>query len=209
MTTPAAGRLARLRYAGIAAVAILWASIGFGMLRTGLGFFEDRPISYLGTDPKTELLFTSAMLASAVLFAAFYFFVYDWYSSSPSFLAVGLVGLVGQVVAGIVPLSGPGASHTVHATGGIVVGLSLPLLMWRFAASQPRSAWRRGSYRFFWAEVVACVIGVLLSRSMRAAVAEIIPGAGFHLWIFFMTVRSLRTAPARRRQRTRGLYLMR
>jgi hypothetical protein len=174
----------------VAAVVVLWASIALGMARTGLGFFEDRPLSYLGTDAKTSLLFTAAMVVSAFLFAGFYLFVYDRYAASRSFLVVGFAGLLGQVVAGLVPLSGPGASHAVHVTGGIVVGLSLPLLMWRFAASQPRSSWRRKNYAFVWFEVAACIIGVLLSRSMRAAIAEIIPGAGYHLWILVVTIRS-------------------
>lgn len=183
------------RYSGVAGVVVLWASIGLGMARTGLGFFEDRPISYLGTDATTSLLFTTAMVVSAALFAGFYLFVYYGYAASRSFLVVGFVGLLGQVVAGLVPLSGPGVSHSVHVTGGIVVGLSLPLLMWRFAASQPTSSWRRESYGFVWLEVAACIIGVVLSRSMRAVIAEILPGAGYHLWILVITIRSPTTPP--------------
>ncbi|HEX8771523.1 MAG TPA: hypothetical protein VF711_12215, partial [Acidimicrobiales bacterium] len=90
-----------LRLTGVTGVLVLWASISVGMARSGLGFVEDRPISYLGTDPRTSLLFTTAMLSAAVLLAAFYFFAYFWYSSSGSFLAVGLLGLIGQVVAGV------------------------------------------------------------------------------------------------------------
>ncbi len=183
------GPVAHLRYTGVAAVVVLWAGIGAGMARTGLDFSGRRPISYLGTDSRSSLLFTAVMLVAAVMLATFYLFAWYWFSSSKSFLAVGLTGLLGQVVAGVVPLSG--ASHAVHATGGIVVGLSLPLLMWRFAASQPASTWRTQSYGFFWMEVAAVIVGVLLSKSMRAPIAEIVPGAGFHLWIFVVTARSL------------------
>lgn len=185
------GPVSRLRYTGVAAVVVLWVGIGTGIARTGLDVSGRRPISYLGTDSRSSLLFTAVMLVAAVLLATFYLFVWSRFSSSKSFLAVGMTGLLGQVVAGVVPLSGAGASHAVHATGGIVVGLSLPLLMWRFAASQPASKWRTQSYGFFWMEVAAVIIGVSLSQSMRAPIAEIVPGAAFHLWIFVVTARSL------------------
>lgn len=172
---------------------VLWSTMGAGMALTGLGFSDKEPLSYLGTDSRSAWLFTSGLLVAAILLAAFYVFAQWWYACSRNFLIVGLVGLVGQVVAAVVPLSGHGETwHTVHATGGIVVGLSLPLLMWRFAASQVPGAWRNLSYVMYWLEVIACIVGVMLSRSMRAPIAEIVPGAGYHLWIIVVTVRSIR-----------------
>jgi hypothetical protein len=186
--------LAPLRYTGAVAVVVLWTTMGAGMALTGLGFSDEDPLSYLGTDTRSAWLFTSGMLVSAILLAAFYLFVRRWYACSGSFLIVGFIGLTGQVVAGVVPLSGHGETwHAVHATGGIVVGLSLPVLMWRFAASQERGTWRNLSYVMFWLEVVACIVGVMLSQSMRAPIAEIVPGAGYHLWIIIVTLQSLRT----------------
>lgn len=105
-----------------------------------------------------------------------------------SFVAVFVAGMAGQAVVAMVPIAGKGASHAIHTTAGLGLGLSLPLLMWRFAAAQPPGQWRRRSYGLMGAEVAACVIGVLLSRARRAAIAEVVPAVVFHLWIIIITV---------------------
>ena len=169
-------------------MAVLWVSIGAGMARTGLGFSDPDPLSYLGTDVRSRTLFRAGLLVAAVLLAAFALFVYQLSSLGRCFLLAFLVGLVGQVVAAVVPLSGPGASPAVHTTGGLVLGISLPVLMGCFAAGQRRPSWRHLSWALFWLEAAACVVGVLLSQSMRAPVAEAVPAAAFHLWILTVTV---------------------
>ena len=168
---------------GVAAVAVLWASVGVGMLRTGLGLSDDRPISYLGTDPRSVALFRGGLLVATVLLVGFAAYVHISWSTAAGFLAAFLTGQAGQVVAALVPIDGPGADHAVHTTGGIVLGLSLPVLMWRFAAGQEPGPRRTAAYALFWLEVAACLVGVALSRSMRAPIAEVVPAAGFHLWI--------------------------
>jgi len=174
----------------VAAVAILWATVAVGLASTDLSFLDDRPISYLGTDDRTVMLFGVGLVVAAVLLAAFSVFVRAAFNPAPAFLAASLVGLVGQVVAAIVPISGSGAPHAVHTAGGIVLGLSLPVLMWRFAAGQPPGRWRNVAYRLFWLETAACVLGVALSRAGRATLAEIVPAVAFHLWIGVVTARS-------------------
>lgn len=192
-------RAPRLRYAGVAAVVTLWGCVGAGMYRAGLGFFDERPISYLGTDPRSQPVFRAGLVVAALLVAGFAWFVRDRFRAPDSFLVATLIGLVGQVVVAVVPLSGPafgplssGTAHAVHTTGGIVLGLSLPLLMWRFALGQVPGLGRALSYRLCWLEVVACALGLWLSASGRAPVAEIVPAAGFHLWIVVVTVWSRR-----------------
>lgn len=178
----------QLRYGGVAAVLILWGCVAAGMDRTGLGFLDDRPISFLGTDPRSALVFRGGLMVAAVLMAGFAWFVDDWFSSPTSFLAVFLTGLVGQVVAAVVLLTGPGPSHAVHTVGGLVLGASLPVLMWRFAAGLPaRSRRRAWGYGLCGLELVACVVGVGLSASGRAPIAEIVPALGFHLWVGVVT----------------------
>ena len=179
----------------MAAIATLWTSVGVGMLRTGLGFSDERPVSYLGTDTRSTLLFRGGLIVAAVLVAGFAWFVWDRFRSPDSFLAVTLIGLVGQVVAAVVPLSdsayGPlpaGIARDVHVVAGLVLGASLPLLMWRFAAGQPPGRRRAWSYALCGLEVAACVAGVLLSRSGRAPIAESVPAWGFHLWIVVATI---------------------
>lgn len=186
----------QLRYGGGAAVIILWGCVAAGMDRTGLGFFDDRPVSYLGTDPRSALVFRGGLVAAAVLMAGFAWFVGHWFASPRSFLVVFLTGLVGQVVAAGVRLTGPGPSHAVHTVGGLVLGASLPLLMWRFAAGLPvgsrRRAWGYGLCRI---ELAACVVGVGLSASGRAPIAEIVPALGFHLWVAVVTAWSAGPGP--------------
>jgi len=186
MTSPS--HLPHLRYAGLAAVATLWICVGAGMYRAGLGFFDPRPISYLGTDPTAELLFRGGLIVAALLVAGFAWFVWDRFRAPDSFLAATLIGLVGQVVAAVVPLAGHGVGRAAHNAGGIVLGLSLPVLMWRFARGQPPGRRRTQSYRLCWLEVAACIVGVGLSMAGKAPIAEILPALGFHLWILRVTV---------------------
>ena len=178
------------RWSGAAAVATLWTTVVIGMGVTGLGLFGERPISYLGTDERTVLLFRAGLVTAAALVAVFSFYARAVFGAPLSFLVATLLGLVGQVVAGVVPLSGPGASPAVHTAGGLALGISLPVLMWRFASGLPPGAWRATAYRLFWLETAACVAGVLLSRAGRATVAEILPAVAFHLWIAVVTARS-------------------
>ncbi len=170
--------------------------MGLGMRRTGLGVSDDRPLSYLGTDPRSLVLFRGGLLVAAVLLVAFAWSVHREGSPGPGFLAVFLVGQAGQVVAAVVPLDGAGAASEVHVTAGIVLGLSLPVLMWRFAAGQAPGARRSRAYVLTWVEVGAVVAGVLLSRAMRAPLAEAVPAAGFHLWIGVVTAWLSTAAPA-------------
>jgi len=179
----------------VAAVAVLWTTMVAGMARTGLGVSGDRPLSYLGTDPRSLALFRGGLLVAAVLLVAFARWVGRESSPGPGFLAAYLVGQAGQVVAALVPIDGPG--HDVHTTAGIVLGLSLPVLMWRFAAGQRPGPRRSRAYGLLWLEIAACVAGVLLSRAMRAPLAEAVPAAGFHLWIIVVTAWGPTGGPAR------------
>lgn len=174
-------------------MAVLWVSIGTGMLRTGLGLSDPDPLSYLGTDVRSRTLFRAGLLVAAVLLAAFARFVHQLGSTPRCFPLAFLIGLGGQVVAAIVPLSGPGATPAVHTTGGLVLGISLPILMGCFAASQPAGSWRRLSWALFWLEAAACVAGVALSQSMRAPIAEALPAGAFHLWILAVVAHAWRS----------------
>lgn len=171
---------------------VLWVSIGTGMARTGLGLFDPEPFSHLGTDVRSRMLFRVGLVVAAVLLAAFAWFVHQRGSTPPCFVVVFLIGLGGQIVAAFVPLSGRGASPAVHTTGGLALGISLPILMGCFAAGQAAGSWRRVSWALFWLEAAACVAGVVLSQSMRAPIAEALPAGAFHLWILAVVVHAWR-----------------
>lgn len=153
------------RWSGLTAVATLWTTVGVGMALTGLGFLDERPISHLGTVSETIPLFRAGLLVAAALLAAFSVFARRAFSVPVPFLVASLVGLVGQVVVALVPISAPGLAGTAHTVGGLVLGASLPLLIWRFAAAQPEGRWRTVAYRLFWLELAACIAGVVLSQA--------------------------------------------
>ncbi len=166
------------------------------MARTGLGFTDDRPVSYLGTDPRAVTLFRGGLLVATVLLVAFAWWVRDRWAAPTSFVAAFLVGQAGQVVVALVAIDGPGSDHAVHSTAGIVLGLSLPVLIGCFAAGLPPGRWRARAYGLFWLEVAAVATGVALSRSGVATLAEIVPAAGFHLWVILVTALAPSAGPA-------------
>jgi hypothetical protein len=176
-----------LRYAGLVAVATLWATLGAGAALTGFDLLGERPLSHLGTRQPSALLFSGGLVVAALALVAFHRHVRARYHVTAAFSVAMLVGLAGQVVAALVPIGGGGIGHRVHTTAGLVLGASLPLLMWRFAASQPAGRWRRVSYGLFWGEAAAVAAGLHLSARMVAPVAEVLPAAAFHLWIVVVT----------------------
>lgn len=178
-----------MRWPGVAAVAVLWTTIPAAMIRAGLAVGDDRPISYLGTDPGGRVLFRGGLVAAAVLFSGFAIGVAVRLVRPASFLAVFLVGQACQAVVAVVSITGHGTGHTVHTTAGITLGLSLPLLMWRFAAAQAPGRWRKQAYGLMWLEVVGCVVGVALSVAHRGVLAEVAPACLFHLWVIIVTLR--------------------
>lgn len=181
----------RLRYTGVAAVVVSWSTLLTAAAISGFDLLGSDPLSYMGTDSRSAFLFTVGLAVPALLLTAFHFYVKDRYQVGRGFSLAMLGGLAGQMVAAFVDIGGNTAAHRIHTNSALVLGISLPLLMWRFAAGQPEGTpWRRLTYRLFWAEAAACVIGLYLSSKSIAPVAEIIPGAVFHIWIFTVTLSS-------------------
>lgn len=178
----------RLRDTGVAAVVVLWTTLAVGSLLAGFDLLGDRPLSHLGTERPSALLFSGGLAVAALLLVAFHHHVRDRFPVSPGFSVAMLVGMAGQLVAALIPIGGDGLAHRVHTTSALVLGASLPVLMWRFAAAQPRGPWRRLAYSLFWAEALACAVGLWLSARGVAPVAEILPAAVFHAWIVALTL---------------------
>lgn len=170
-------------------MAVLWTSISIGMARGDLAVADDRPISYLGTDPRTTMLFRGGLLVATALLAVFAGAVARHLERPAGFLMAFLGGQACQAVVAVVSIEGHGTSHAVHTTAGIALGLSLPLLLWRFAAAQPPGPWRRLAHRLLGLEVAGCAAGVALSIAGLAVVAEVVPAALFHLWVIVVTLR--------------------
>lgn len=185
-----------LQYTGVAAVVTVWTTLLAATMITGFDLFGEAPLSYLGAQSRSAALFTIGLAAPAVLLTTFHQYVRSRYPVAPGFSLAMLAGLAGQMVAAFVPIGGDPAAHRVHTASALVLGVSLPLLMWRFAAAQPAGPWRRFTYRLFWAEAAACAVGLYLSARMVAPVAEILPGAVFHTWVVAVTF-AVSAAPGR------------
>lgn len=181
-------RPSRLRFTGVAAVVVLWTMLSAAMWRSGFPLLGRRPLSWMVAEPASAWLFRTALVGGALLLVAFFAHVRDRYPVDRWFSFALLGGLVGQLVAAVVPIDGGEAANRVHTYAALTLGASLPLLIWRFAATQPDGPWRRVTRALVAAEVAACAVGLLLSRSSVAPLAEIVPAAGFHLWIVAVTV---------------------
>lgn len=126
------------QYTGVAAVAAIWTLLLAATARAGFDLLGEEPLSDLGTRSPSAVLFTLGLAVPALLLTAFHRYVRDRFPVSSGFSVAMLVGLAGQLVAAFVPIGGEPAVHRVHTTSALVLGASLPLLMWRFAAGQPR-----------------------------------------------------------------------
>lgn len=178
-----------LRYAGVTAVVVSWTTLLTAAAVSGFDLLGPDPLSYMGTDGRSAVLFTIGLAVPALLFTAFHQYLKSRYEVGRGFSLAMLGGLAGQMVAAFVDIGGNSTAHRIHTNSALILGISLPLLMWRFAAGQPEdSPWRRLTYRLFWAEAAACAIGLYLSAQSVAPVAEIIPGAVFHIWIAVVTI---------------------
>ncbi len=189
----------RLRFTGVAGVATVWTTLLTAAAVSQFDMFGPEPLSYLGTDPRSSVLFAIGLAVPAILYTAFHRYLRGRYPTSIGFSIAMLGGLAGQMVAAFVPIGGDPTLHRIHTVSALGLGISLPLLMWRFAAAQPPGRWRRLTYRLAIAEVVACVVGVWLSSRSIAPVAEIVPGVVFHAWIFTVTFARPEAEPAVRR----------
>ncbi len=166
----------------------MWSTLLLASHRASFDLVGPRPLSYLARYTPSALLFTVGVGSAAVLFIAFHTWLRANFRTSTSFSIAMVGGMVCQLGAATFRIGDPGASNPIHIVTSLLLGLSLPVLMWRFAAAQPHSPWRRRCYRFFIAETVACVIGYGLSVRHIAPLAEISAGVVFHAWILTTTL---------------------
>lgn len=185
----------RRRVAGVAAVAVLWTVLLAAMLRSGFPLLGRRPLSWMVADPASALLFRLALVVGGLLLVVFHEHVRARYPVDRWFSVAMLGGLAGQLVAAAVPIDGGAVANGVHTAAALGLGVSLPVLIWRFAAAQPPGPWRRRAWALAAVEAAACATGIALSRSSVAPLAEIVPAAGFHLWIIAVTLGPKARAP--------------
>ncbi len=177
------------RYSGVAGVMVLWTGVSLAMLVTGLGLIDSRPISYLGIDPLSKMLFASSLLISAFLFINFGFYVKRTFKVINRFMTYFLIGQFCQVVVALVPYR-MGYSRSIHTVAAFALAITLPLLIRAFARSQASSPHRRLYVRLLRFEQITFVIGMGLFIFTKgiAPLGEALPAAGFHVWIIAVTI---------------------
>ena len=175
------------RWTGVAAVVVLWSTQTALVVAGGFDLVGDRPLSDLALGADGRFVFGAGLVVAAVLFVTFLTWLRRRYPVGLACSAAMVVGMAGQLVAGVVPIGGAGTSNRVHVTAALILGASIPVLLWRFAADQPAGAWRRRCYGLFWLEAAACVAGIALSQQHVAPLAEILPAMAFHLWVGVVT----------------------
>lgn len=175
------------QYAGVAAVTTLWGTLVSATELTGFDLLGPDPLSYLGTQDRSAALFSVGLAVPAALLTVFHQEVRRRFPTGKGFSTAMLGGLAGQMVAAFLPIGGDTGAHRVHTISALVLGASLPALMWRFAAGQPPSRWRQLCYGLFWVEALSCATGLYLSSLRVAPLAEILPGAAFHIWVLVVT----------------------
>lgn len=193
-----------LKYTGVAAVVTAWTTLLAATTVSGLDLLGAEPLSYMGTRRASAALFVIGLAVPAVLLVAFHNYVRNRHRVGVGFSLAMLVGLAGQMVAAFVPIDGEPPMHWIHTASALILGASLPILMWRFAAGQPPGPWRRLTYALFWAELAAVATGLYLSSRSVAPLAEILPGAVFQAWILTVTFTTLAITEGSARRNTVG-----
>lgn len=177
----------KARYAGLAAVAVLWVSISVALSATSLPLTGSQPLNHLSEEPGSDLWFSGGLALAACLFVGFHSYLRTRFRLSTSFSVLMLIGMTAQFVAAVVPLGGDDVRSLVHQLSAMVLGASIPLFMWRFAVDQPRGEWRRLCFALVGLEVVACSVGIILSAQGAAPISQIIPVLPLHLWVVVVT----------------------
>lgn len=181
-------------YSGVVGVLVLWTGVTVGMNRAGLGLVDPRPISYLGVDPKSAVLFSTSLLVSALLFVSFGYYVKRHFHVNNRFLTYLLIGQAGQAVAAVAPYGKNSPYKMLHTIAAFVLAFSLPFLIRQFALSQVGKPYHQKYVWLLKFEQIMFVIGIGLFIFTKgiAPIGEAMPTIGFHLWILVVTVISLK-----------------
>lgn len=185
----------RLRWSGLLAVVVLWCGIGVAAVRTGFPLTGELPLSRLANDPRADPLFGASLVVAAVSFIAFCGFLTRRDHVGRTFTVVMVIAMVGQAIAGIVPIGPEGQSDRVHVIAALILGASIPVFLWRYAAGRSPGRWRRRAWALFAAQAGATAVGIALSRAGIAPLAEIVPALAFHAWVIAVTLHSRGNLP--------------
>jgi hypothetical protein len=178
------------KYSGLAGVVIIWLGVGLAMFIGKLSLFSALPVSSLGVNPKTSVLFSLSLLISSGLFISFAYYIRSTYMIRNKFLTLFLVGQFGQIIVAIAPYGADSRYKLIHTIAAFILAFSLPYLIHQFYRSQALSTYR-GLYRnLMLIEILLFIIGIgaFVFTKGIAPLGEILPTMGFHLWIIVTSI---------------------
>lgn len=183
------------RFSGVFGVLLIWTTTLIAMRRIGLGLVDTRPLSHLGVDPWSSMLFSAGLLVSSALFVSFALYIKHAYHPNKRFIFYFLIGQAGQVIVAIAPYGMNSSYRLVHTVAAFTLAFSLPFLIREFARSQTYTELSKLFRYFFLLELVMFVVGMGIFTMTEgiAPIGEILPAVGFHLWIIAATILSFRT----------------
>lgn len=177
-----------LRFSGLATVSILWSTILIGLHRAHLDIFGNWPLSYLGVNHDSRLLFNGGLILSALTLLLFLWYLSVQYVTTKWFLSVIAIGQVGQIIAAIFMFGGDQPSKTIHTLAAFTLAASIPIGLWTFALSQQKPL-KKLALRLAWLQTACFVVGIgSFAFVLHGAPAgQILPALAFHLWIIVIT----------------------
>lgn len=178
------------RYSGVAGVVILWTTTLLAMRRASLGLVDNRPLSHLGVDPLSSMLFSTGLVISSALFIKFALYIMATHRANSRFFIYFLIGQAGQIIVAIAPYGMNSSYRLIHTIAAFTLAFSLPLLIREFARSQGDSQYQPLYRTLFMLELVMFVVGMGIFTMTRgiAPMGEILPAVGFHIWIIVVTL---------------------
>lgn len=187
-----------MRFSGVAGVILLWTTTLLAMNRIDLGLVDTRPLSHLGIEPWSSVLFSTGLLVSSALFIIFAFYIKKAYGANQRFLFYFLIGQAGQIIVAIAPYGMNSSYRLVHTVAAFTLAFSLPFLIREFARSQTFTKYNKLFRSLFLIELVMFVVGIGIFTMTEgiAPIGEILPAVGFHIWIIVTTIVTSNGEPA-------------
>lgn len=179
------------KYGGMAAIAILWLSVGFSILLVRLDILGDLPVSYLGVYQQSQYIFNTGLILSASLLIVFVYYLDKRIQLTWAFKSVFIFGQLCQILVALTPYNAPTIVRPVHTVAGFSLAITLPLGIWLFSRTPhlPHPI-RRSARVFFFVELVLFVLGIgwFVLAATGGALAEIVTALAFDSWIIVLSI---------------------
>lgn len=181
------------RWSGFFAVVTVWIGIIVAILRAPLNLLSDQPISSLGTNSRTSLLFAATLILSSVWFVMFALYLRQKMQAHVIAPVSLIIGQVAQVLVALAPYNVAGATRYIHVAAAYMVAISLPLSMYLYAKTSRNNYLKKLTMRFFVVELSAFVLGLgwFIFAPTAGGLAEITTAVVFDVWVLTIGLKLL------------------